>query len=172
MHKEFGGKVIETSQHVFYENYGPLFKDFVDYFNDFKKISPEHKTFAKLVINSLYGMLGMNHIDTYSFFILKDEMELYFRKQINILTYRELNNIALLEAEIDEQLKKILKIEERKTKNNIALACAITSKARIKLYKAQQAVIENGGRILYSDTDSIFAAYKKDVTNEQHGEIY
>jgi hypothetical protein len=32
-------------------------------------------------------------------------------------------------------------------------------------------VIKNGGRLLYSDTDSIFAAFQRDVQNEIHGEV-
>ena len=57
-------------------------------------------------------------------------------------------------------------------RDSICIASSITSKARIKLYKAQQSVISNQGRILYSDTDSIFASYKKNVLNETHGEVY
>ena len=48
----------------------------------------------------------------------------------------------------------------------------ITSKARIKLYRAYKDVIKNEGRILYSDTDSIFAAFKKDVLNQKHGDVF
>jgi predicted dehydrogenase len=33
-------------------------------------------------------------------------------------------------------------------------------------------VLKNGGRLLYSDTDSIFAAYKRDVVGETHGEVF
>jgi hypothetical protein len=58
-----------------------------------------------------------------------------------------------------------------KVKNNIAIASCISSKARIKLYRAQEDVIKNNGRLLYSDTDSIFASYKKNVTEEKHGSI-
>jgi len=121
------------------------------------------------MINSLYGRLGMNSIKNHSFFIEKKDLDLYV-KNFKIISHVELNNYCLVNAEIDEKLKKKIKIKE-KTKNNIALASAITSKARIKLYNAQQSVIANEGRILYSDTDSIFAAYKKDVINCKHGEI-
>jgi len=55
--------------------------------------------------------------------------------------------------------------------SNVIYAAIITSKARIKLYKSFISVQNNGGRLLYCDTDSIFAAYKKDVTGETHGEI-
>jgi len=56
--------------------------------------------------------------------------------------------------------------------SNVCIAAQITSKARIKLYKAFKNVIKEGGRILYTDTDSIFAAFKRDVRGESHGEVY
>jgi hypothetical protein len=43
---------------------------------------------------------------------------------------------------------------------NIAVAACITSKARIKLYQAIRDVELSGGRVLYCDTDSVFAAFK------------
>ena len=78
----------------------------------------------------------------------------------------------MIEAKINDKLRKERNDIVGKEKNNIVIAAAITSKARIKLFKAQQNVIKNGGRLLYSDTDSIFAAFKRDVTNERHGEVF
>lgn len=53
----------------------------------------------------------------------------------------------------------------------MAVAAAITAKARIKLYRAFQEVQRAGGRILYCDTDSVFAAFDKnaDVTDRMLG---
>ena len=45
---------------------------------------------------------------------------------------------------------------------NVALAAAITSKARIKLYESFITIDSAGGRILYCDTDSIFVAFPKE----------
>ena len=75
------------------------------------------------------------------------------------------------------QIKKCVRKKEfnlslKKEKSNVAIASAITSKARIKLHKAQNDVIKNKGRLLYSDTDSIFAAYKTNVDNQIHGSIF
>ncbi len=52
------------------------------------------------------------------------------------------------------------------TKSNIAISSAISSKVRIKLYQAYLDIINSGGRLLYSDTDGIFAEYKHEVTVE------
>jgi hypothetical protein len=78
----------------------------------------------------------------------------------------------MITVELTDEIRKFFLLKKKKFKKNVSIAAAITSKARIKLYKAQQSVLVNKGRLLYSDTDSIFAAYSKNVINEQHGEIY
>jgi hypothetical protein len=120
-----------------------------------------HKTFGKLVINSLYGRMGMSSLKTDSFFINFNDLNNYISKG-NVINIKKINTIALIEIESNDTIK---------TKNNVGIASAITSKARIKLYNAQKSVINNKGRLLYSDTDSIFASFKDDIINETHGEI-
>jgi DNA polymerase elongation subunit (family B) len=57
----------------------------------------------------------------------------------------------------------IIEYEQRKNSINslVQYASIITSRARIKLYKTITQVEKEGGRLLYCDTDSIFAAYDK-----------
>jgi hypothetical protein len=155
-----------------FENYDYIFTEFIDYFDEIKKRGNEYKTFGKLIINSLYGRLGMNYIDTHSFITDKSKFDFYLNN-LNVIKHIELNEIVLLEVEIDDKFyNKFPNIKRKSNKTNIQLASAITSKARISLYKAQQSVINNNGRLLYSDTDSIIAAYSKNVDNQKHGEIF
>lgn len=58
----------------------------------------------------------------------------------------------------------IVKDNHEKSKRNVSYAAAISSKARILLYNTFKEVISDGGRLLYCDTDSIFAAYDKKNT--------
>jgi DNA polymerase elongation subunit (family B) len=133
--------------------------EYVNFFNEIKSISNVHKNFGKLMINSLYGRMGMSFIKDET--ILIDEKKfLSYQKKENIKSFKKINKLIIMTIE---------KNTYKKSESNIIMASCITSKARIKLYKAQLDVIKNGGRILYSDTDSIFAAYKKDVSNEIHG---
>ena len=160
---EMGGRILDIKYAVLYSNYDYIFTDFVSEFNKIREIDEVHKTFAKLIINSLYGRMGMNDIDTNTEIceiidISKKDLK------YNIKSYIELNNYAIIEYYLDKN-------NHRKVKKNLAIASSITSKARLKLYKAQRDVINNGGRLLYSDTDSIFASYKKDVSKEKHGVI-
>jgi hypothetical protein len=56
---------------------------------------------------------------------------------------------------------------KEKSISNITIAASITAKARIKLYKGMLKVMEDGGRILYTDTDSIIAAYNINVYKQK-----
>lgn len=165
-----GGKIKKILYGLVFEKFDYVFNEFIEYFNKIKNLSAAHKIFGKLMINSLYGRMGMEKINTHSFFINKKDLSNF--EDIEIISLKEVNDVILLNAEINNKLKKILKIPPFSLKTNIAVASAITSKARIKLYNAQQAVLNNEGRLLYSDTDSVFAAYKKNVLNEHHGEIF
>jgi len=159
--RERGGVVTKINFSITFSKFDYIFKDFVIYFNNLKKKGEIYKKFAKLMINSLYGRMGMSSLSNEFIFIKKEEYK-WYDKNKEIVSYKILNGIVLLEIKSNDVIK---------VKNNIALASCISSKARIKLYKAQEDVLKNGGRLLYSDTDSIFAAYKKDVTKEKHGNI-
>jgi DNA polymerase elongation subunit (family B) len=153
-----------------FDKYDYIFNDFVDYFTEIREKSDVHKIFGKLMINSLYGRMGMSSIDNYSFIIKEEDLENY--EYLNIISMKKVNKIILLNIELDNKIKNSIKKINYRIKKNISIASSITSKSRIKLYKAQKEVIKNKGRLLYSDTDSIFAAYKRDVSGEKQGEIF
>ena len=168
---EKGGKINKILYSITFDQYDYVFKEYVNFFAELRKKSESYNVFGKLMINSMYGRLGMKNINSYSFIEEYKNLD-YLRKKIDIIAYKELNEIILVEAENNKKLLNFLNISSKKSKNNIVLASCITSKARIKLYNAQDEVIKNKGRILYSDTDSIFAAFKRNVLGEKHGEIY
>ena len=153
-----------------FEKYDFVFKDFINYFNEVKEKNKFGKVLSKLIINSLYGRLGMMESSEHSHIIRKNLLEFYL-KETNVISYKEINNFVLINNEIDFKLKKILSLKKINPFNNVALASIITAKGRVKLLKAQQEVINNGGRLLYSDTDSIIASYKYPVDNQIHGEV-
>jgi len=115
-----------------------------------------------MVVNSLYGRLAMKKKNEKTELINIDEFYNIINKyKINSASFY--SKYVLISYESDNNYNLL---------SNIAISSATTAKARIKLYNAYKSVIKNNGRILYSDTDSIFAAYKKNVINEKHGEIY
>lgn len=125
--------------------------EFLNTLHQFKDENSIKRRIGKLLINSFYGRLALSD-DMYNIKLVDD---LKHHK-----SYGELNNLFIIKQKIS-----------KKTKSNVALAAAIASKARIKLYEAQMEVLLNNGRLLYSDTDSIFASFHKDnqVENKHLG---
>ena len=179
--KEKGGEILKINSGLIYENFDYVFKEFVEYFESFRNINNEHKILGKLMINSFYGRTGLSIKEQFSFFInTKEEldwiMNLSEESKINVIDIEEVNNLYLITLKIDKNSKKILEdrdIYMREEKNlNIAIASSISSKARVKLYKAFDEVLKNRGRLLYCDTDSVFAEFENDVTNIKMGDIF
>jgi hypothetical protein len=54
---------------------------------------------------------------------------------------------------------------------NLIYASYISSYARIKLYLGFKEILNNGGRLLYCDTDSFFVSFKENYYNKTMGEI-
>lgn len=115
--------------------------EFLNTLNQFKDNNSIKKKLGKLLINSFYGRLALRD-DMFSIELVN---ELKHHK-----SYGMLNDFFIIKKKI-----------QKSTKNNIAIAAAIASKARIKLYEAQQEVLNHNGHLLYSDTDSIFASFNK-----------
>ena len=158
---KMGGIIKNIELGLIYEKYDYLFKDFIEDFMELRKENDIMNTFGKLVINSLYGRLGMNDMDTETLIIEKNKFEeIYNSINKKLLSFNVINDCVIVEIKTDKKIR---------VKSNIVLASSITSKARIKLYNAQQDVIKNGGKLLYSDTDSVYASYDKDVSKEKHG---
>lgn len=166
-----GGKIIEIMYGLTFNFYDFLFQDYVNFFFNLRNKNPILKIFSKLMINSLYGRLAMEPDSKYSFFIKKNDFTFY-KKYLKIDKHWEIGNLIFLEIFINYNALKLLKLKVSRLKTNLALASSITSKAKIKLYEAQQAVLKNKGRLLYSDTDSIFASYQTNVSDQTHGEIF
>ena len=164
------GEIIKIKSGLVFEKYDYIFNDFVEYFTQMKEKSESHKIFGKLMINSLYGRMGMSDIENYSIIIKEEDLEKY--ENLNIISLKKINKIYLITLELDNKTRNKFKEFKNRFKKNISIASSITSKSRLKLYKAQNDVINNNGRLLYSDTDSIFASYEKDVSNEKHGEVF
>ncbi len=118
---------------------GPFLRNFIQELAAVRGLNIYFKDIGKLLINSFYGRLGLTN-------------------DLNLIQLtKNLKNEKDYGMIEDFYLKKN-KIY-RPVKGNIAIAAAITSKARIKLYKAFKDVEDNSGRLLYCDTDSVFASF-------------
>jgi hypothetical protein len=136
---------------------GPKKSIFRDFSTLIIKLREKDRNFIwKKLLVSFYGRLGMRPIRTKSVIINETEYKDFSEKN-EILKERWVNKHAIIE----------IKTEDTKTKSLVQYAAAITSLARIKLYKEIEKVEKEGGRLFYCDTDSIFAGYPTNFETEK-----
>ena len=139
---EYGVEIISVGKMISAQYYDNFIKEFVELNDEIRKISPIHKIIGKNNNNTFYGRLGMN----------PERLEEEITNKLDISKYEKV--VEINGAFIGYKKKE-------KSISNVLISASITSKARIKLYRGIDKVIENGGRVLYTDTDSIIAAFKK-----------
>lgn len=162
--EEEGGVILKIHFKVEFEKKGRIFGEFVENYKKLRKKSEIDNVFWKLFINSIYGRLGMGENNERTVIVYDEEEYDRIREEEQIIRESIINKIRIVTFQKKNDSEEI--------DSNVCIAAQITSKARIKLYKAFKNVIKEGGRVLYTDTDSIFAAFKRDVKGETHGEVY
>lgn len=154
---EYGVKILSVDKVIGGQYYDKFIEDFVIINNKIREKGGLYRQIGKNNNNSFYGRLGMNP-ERLEEEIISDMDEINKYEKIV-----ESNGIYL-------GYKK-----SEKSISNIIISASITSKARIRLYRGIVEVIKNGGRIIYTDTDSIIAAFKKDsyknILDKKMGEV-
>lgn len=173
---KYGGKVLETYSSLTYSTKDYVFQSYVKTFDKLKKEGDYHKIFAKLMINGLYGGFAMDDEDFFSLPVFNEIEFQTILNNTNVIKWSKQNNCIIINIKKDHKSaiyfnKQNKKWSETVTTRNVSYASIIAAKARIKLYRGFESVRTSGGRLLYSDTDSIFAAYPRDMTGCRHGEI-
>ena len=140
---ENGVEIKEVKKVVSCQYYGNFLEKFIEKNDRIREMGPIHKIIGKNNNNTFYGRLGMN----------PERLEEEIISNIEEKKYEKIieNNGVYI------GFKK-----KEKSISNVMISAAITSKARIKLYKGMKEVMKNNGRVIYTDTDSIIAAFKKD----------
>ena len=141
-------------------NYAWLVNEYVPVLADFARCLKAERRCGlsskviKLIVNSFYGRLGMSS---------------------DLLRTDIVEQGGVEYGKYGDFLIENTRIQAKNLKANVAVASIITSRARIKLYKALQRVraIPNA-RLLYVDTDSIVAEFERADTpdNVQLGEDF
>lgn len=161
--EKIGGKIIKINNSYLYDNYDFVFKDFIERFSKIREKGGYYKIFGKLMINSLYGSMALKKKETFQYITFSYDEFCNINTEMNVEKFYKISSCYIMLIKIDYKSKKFFNAhndnEVLYSKRNVSYASAISSKARIKLYKAMLDVIEDGGRLLYCDTDSIFAAY-------------
>lgn len=141
---EYGVEIISVKKMIGAQYYSNFIKDFVRINTKMRELGPLHKLIGKNNNNTFYGRLGMNPE----------------RLEEEILT--NINNENDYEKIIKNNGIYIGYKKNEKNISNVSISACITAKARIKLYRGMMKIIKVGGRVLYTDTDSIIAAFKKE----------
>lgn len=118
------------------------------------------KLIGKLINNALPGRLGMGEKDEKTILVTKES-----RNEYDIIE----------EIEISDNLFAIKIRNKNKIENiqsNVIIASQVTALGRIRLWKAMKEVMKAGGRLLYTDTDSIFAEYAESMVGKRIGEMF
>ncbi len=138
-----GVKVKKIKKMISAQYYDNFLEKFIEMNDKIRDISPIHKIIGKNNNNTFYGRLGMNPER------LEEEI-------ISNIDNKEKYEKILENNGVYVGYKK-----KEKAISNILISASITAKARIKLYNGIKEVQKNEGRIIYSDTDSIIAAFDK-----------
>lgn len=160
--EEAGGVIEEIKYSIEFEKFGYVFKDFGVYCDISRKKSIYEKILWKLIPNSFIGRLGLKYDEEETLIIEDSKYDPHF---YDVICDKKINNNWIV------RVKK----ENNEIKHgNVMYPAIVTSKARVLWWKSSKKVIEKGGRILYCDTDSIFAAFKKTYNplGEHHGDVY
>ena len=126
--------------------------------NEAKKNDQEALAFVwKIIINSGYGFWGLNTMgkDKQG----RDGVKIFKSNMNDFWSYLEQEKLVNIGRYGGYTI--IRKLEELSVKDfSVAIASAITSYSRMKLYKLFKAVKDAGEEILYADTDSIITTLK------------
>jgi hypothetical protein len=131
---------------------GYIFKDYVEFFYELKKISlrgsPDY-IISKLLLNSLYGRLGMNP-EMEKHVIVSSKDAIMYHENFEVCNIIDLHNDKELISYIDTAAEE-LDIESS-LNISVPISSAVTSYARV--YMSIFKTID-GLTLYYSDTDSI-----------------
>lgn len=153
-----GVKIIKTGKGAIFENGGPIFREFVDYFWNIRKQAPKDSVesfIVKLILNSSYGRYGLN---------LEREM-LDFDDGImpGIPSHYEFDT-----GKRDRGRRVIARFLRSKRRivsfSNVAIAAWVTSLSRIKMHKHYMKLQKH---LYYTDTDSVFIDHKGNIPSSK-----
>lgn len=149
---KYGGKIIKIKYCILSQLYIKSLKSFIEENEGLRSEGGILKQIGKNN-NTFYGRLGMSN-------------DLEIEEIYNKNKYFKVKDYGFVKTGFLKKSGSII--------SNIIVAASITSKARIKLYEGFMDVERKGGRILYCDTDSIIASFKKNnnIENKILGEVY
>jgi DNA polymerase elongation subunit (family B) len=168
---KYGYKVTLIEGYTFKTS--EVLKQFSSFFIEIKKQAEMKgdiptRTAAKLCSNSGYGKFGASYKLNKTTIVTNEELlkliELYeVNSVMDMGEYKIVRHRVIPKdnAQVDpDTLKRAYNFEYKAlsgTQTNVALASAITSYGRVMLYEMMIEIEGRGGKMMYTDTDSLFA---------------
>lgn len=168
------------------------FKEYVEELSMLKDtLTGSPRKVVKSLLNNLLGRFALNFVKPISKTVNKTELDYLFAtkeiktfKKINennfLITYIPIVNKEICESHNLDYHKVILNEKNNKATSNVAvfqdvsivLASFVTAYARVYMHKIKLAILNVGGKIYYSDTDSIVTDLTLDRLKEElHNKI-
>lgn len=157
---ENGGIIKKFNWAFIYDESSPIFNEFSKFCSKNRKNSPLDNVLWKLIPNSYIGRMGLRPNNNQTF-IISDEN--YDPHDYNVIWDRKINNLWIVMIKNFEAPEHV--------NANVMIAAVTTSKARILWWQTATTLKNNGARLLYCDTDSLYVAYPKNIIGEKHGII-
>ena len=160
-----GGVIKKIYYGIEFEKKDYLFKDFANTCIENRKLTTHDKTIWKMIPNSFIGRLGMKYENERTIIIKAED---YDPTTLNVIMDKQINNVFVSRVSLDADT------DDNALGGNVLYPAIITARARILWWESANEVIKQKGRILYCDTDSIFAAFKKEnnPVDKQHGHVF
>lgn len=149
-----------------FTNKHPIFKNYVEKFYQLKAEGGELKLIYKLLLNSLYGIIGIKQEDEKLVIVKKDKhnIEDYvnytFVTETNKLIYFTTNQREILKSDNNNVVEK----ELENSFSNVIISSFISSLSRIYIDSLIRKLRTLGIDTVYSDTDSIIC--NKEIPTE------
>ena len=153
-----------------FERISDMFTDFINHFYNLKKHAKgAERALAKLIMNSCYGNFGRKNDLLITKNVPDSELVNYISTHIvkNIITINDEWFTLLIRDNLPKDIVKELKITldvefknyQHRVSNNVAIAAAVTSYARIHMMD-----FKLNNDVIYSDTDSVILGNSIDST--------
>lgn len=160
--KNNGGIIKNIHWGMTFSKIGKPFLKFAEKCIEEREKNKLNKILWKLIPNSFIGRLGLRNDNEQTHIIKNSD---YDPRKLNVISDRKVNDVWIV------RVKKIIN-NKNITNSNVIYAAITTSKARITWWLATKNAIQNGGRLFYCDTDSVFMGFKENVLGRRMGDIY
>jgi hypothetical protein len=156
--RSLGVKIHKIGKGVVFQNGGPIFKEFVDYFWNLRKVAPKDSVesfIVKLILNSSYGRYGLN--------LDREKLDFDDGELDGIPSCYEFYTGKTLRGK--KVYARFLRSKQRIVSfSNVAIAAWVTSLARIKMHEQYLKIQKH---LFYTDTDSVFILHKASVASSK-----